>query len=311
MSKQVRKLTEGAMIVAIVGVLLAIDRYTAGLVETLLFWALPIPVVLYTVKYGWRDGAVVAASVVLMSMIISTPQMSVLLFFSVISGYIYGGCLYQNINLVSTLILAFIVTFIYNYISTYLFAAFFGVDLYEEAIVLAELLYSFPLFDTIALKLTLDQIIDFVLMLMPVVLLILSVLQTLLIHMMSIILLNRLHIKKIQMYPISQIVFPKGLGMITMAIMVVSYTLLGNPNLVNYQPFLVTSGAIASFIFIIFGMILILIYAQYKDYRLLPICAVFLLFLAPYIIIILGVVDVFTNLRSNIVRRIIHDRENR
>ncbi len=58
-------------------------------------------------------------------------------------------------------------------------------------------------------------------------------------------------------------------------------------------------------------MILVNVYSAYKDYLLLPFISVFLLFLMPYIIILLGIVDIFTNIREVLVRRMVHERKDR
>ena len=62
MNRDIRRITDGAMMAAIIGVMLFIDRQTAGMISGGFVWILPIPMVFYSAKYGmknsWRDPAV-------------------------------------------------------------------------------------------------------------------------------------------------------------------------------------------------------------------------------------------------------------
>ena len=58
MKNNVRRITDGAMIVAIMGLLTVIDGQSGMLLDGLLFWFIPIPIVLYTVKYSLSDGII-------------------------------------------------------------------------------------------------------------------------------------------------------------------------------------------------------------------------------------------------------------
>ena len=90
MKNNVRRITDGAMIVAIMGLLTVIDGQSGMLLDGLLFWFIPIPIVLYTVKYSLSDGIIIAVSTTLLSFIISLPHLAVLMGFSSIIGLAYG-----------------------------------------------------------------------------------------------------------------------------------------------------------------------------------------------------------------------------
>jgi len=51
-----KKITQGAMMCAIVGAMLLLDRQLAGFIDFALFWIIPLPVVVYTAKQGTRYG---------------------------------------------------------------------------------------------------------------------------------------------------------------------------------------------------------------------------------------------------------------
>ena len=48
MNNQTKKMTEGAMMVAIVGMLLFINRQLAGMLEMVMYWVLTFPILMYT-----------------------------------------------------------------------------------------------------------------------------------------------------------------------------------------------------------------------------------------------------------------------
>ena len=62
-----KKLTEGAMMCALVGVLLFINRQSAGFIDFAIYWLVPLPIIIYTVKYGVKDAAVTGLSFITLS----------------------------------------------------------------------------------------------------------------------------------------------------------------------------------------------------------------------------------------------------
>ena len=56
MNTKTQELTYGAMIVAIFGVLLLINRQTGGFLEGIFMFIFPIPMVAFSAKYGWKDS---------------------------------------------------------------------------------------------------------------------------------------------------------------------------------------------------------------------------------------------------------------
>ena len=73
MNNQTKKMTEGAMMVAIVGMLLFINRQLAGMLEMVMYWVLTFPILMYTARYGVKSACVPAISMVLLSFMIAAP----------------------------------------------------------------------------------------------------------------------------------------------------------------------------------------------------------------------------------------------
>ena len=70
MVTQTRKLTEGAMMVALVGLMLFVNLQLGGMPEALMYWILTFPILIYTAKYGIRNGLIAAFSTTLLSFMI-------------------------------------------------------------------------------------------------------------------------------------------------------------------------------------------------------------------------------------------------
>ena len=67
-----QEITFGAMIAAIFGMLLLLNRQTGGMLEEVFLFAFPIPMVAYSAKYGWKKSLPVFAVTVLIAILCGT-----------------------------------------------------------------------------------------------------------------------------------------------------------------------------------------------------------------------------------------------
>ena len=132
MNNDVRKLTDGAMMVAIVGVVLLINRQLGGLFEEMFLFLFPIPMVFYSAKYGWKDSIIVLAAMCLLGFMLGS---FVTLFYvgsESLIGMIYGNGIYTRQNTHKLVLITMAVGAVVNVLSTVVFAAFFGYDIAAE-----------------------------------------------------------------------------------------------------------------------------------------------------------------------------------
>ena len=66
MRNDTRKITEGAMMCALVGLVLFINRQLGGMIEYTIYWILSFPILIYTVRYGWKAALIPAVSMLLL-----------------------------------------------------------------------------------------------------------------------------------------------------------------------------------------------------------------------------------------------------
>ena len=71
-NSRTQELTYGAMLVAVFGVLLLVNRQTAGLFEDVIFFVLPIPMTIFSLRYGWKDSIPVYVCMVALSFFLGT-----------------------------------------------------------------------------------------------------------------------------------------------------------------------------------------------------------------------------------------------
>ena len=59
MKKQVRTITEGSMMLAIIGLFLFLNLQFAGILQTYFIIFIPLPILIYTIRYGFKNGLIV------------------------------------------------------------------------------------------------------------------------------------------------------------------------------------------------------------------------------------------------------------
>ena len=126
MQNRTRKITLGALLAAIVGVVLLVNRQFGGAFDIYLIWVIPIPLILYAAEYGVKDALVVAVSTVILAFVVSSPVTVIYTLFSVLLGIVYGYGLNKGKSAYWLLIAAILGSFAMEIVTTYLFADFFG-----------------------------------------------------------------------------------------------------------------------------------------------------------------------------------------
>ncbi|MBP3890830.1 MAG: DUF2232 domain-containing protein [Solobacterium sp.] len=132
MNHNVRKLTEGAMMCAIVGMMLLINRQTGGFIEDVFLFLFPLPMVFFAAKYGYKDALVVLVAITLLTVILGTPQTLFYVVSESIIGLIYGGGIYHKVNTKQLVLWTMFISVVVNLISMVILAKFFGYDMQTE-----------------------------------------------------------------------------------------------------------------------------------------------------------------------------------
>ena len=316
MKSNVRRITDGAMIVAIMGLLTVLDGQSGMLLDGLLFWFIPVPIILYVVKYNVTDGLVVAVSVTLLAFIISLPHLALLMGFSSLIGLAYGYGINKKLSITKTLILTFIATLIYYILSMIVFAKFFGYDAVAE---IQEIIGFFTQLlsnvsnsgvDAVTFLRWTNPFFAMLILFVPFLPVVISALQTLATHLFSVIILKRLKLADITVKPffLMKIAKPLAITALITLILTYGYFIFG---LKGYDTVIMVLQFMAQLLFIIMGGIFMLTYFALSNKPLLSPIIALLVIVLPLFVMLVGIIDSFTNIRFKFIRRTFDERKSR
>ncbi|MGL5540961.1 MAG: DUF2232 domain-containing protein [Erysipelotrichaceae bacterium] len=303
MNNNVKKISDGAMMMAIVGVALFFNRQTGMVFELILNWFMALPIMIYCVKYGFRSALLPAFGMVVLAVILATPQTHFYLGCSLLIGLAYGHGVRQKWAGQNLLALTIGVTLFSYLMTTVLFAGFFGYDLGADIQMLQQVLQSLPFSNP-------QMLGNLVLMLLFLTTILTAVLEGFVIHMFGTILLQRLKFATQPLPSIVQWRLPKGFGWFSLIVLVLSFgsnLLALSPSLNNGIMFLYL---IVSMVNILYGASVaafLLVVFDKRKYVWLVALAVFIPF-ANNLLLILGIFDTVQDLKGDIKRGIMHDK---
>ncbi len=301
MRNSVRRITDGAMMIAIIGLFVVINRQTLFLLESYAAFLMPIPILFYTVKYGIKQGLVVSFGMVVVSLLFGTPQSLFYMGAALVNGLVYGhGVRKQKPNewLLGVTIL---ITAVTMFVTTYAFAAFFGYNVMEEVKLIIDYLKTIKGF-------VVDATLNATLYAMyPIVIMATAIIQSILTHLSAILLMKRLRIAVLPLRPINQIRISKPVGWVALI-------LLFCPVVANYFHASLDISVMANLIYLIALMVFLFetfiflgVLAPLIKIRMLPTIGLLLYILLPsvmtYVCIIIGALDILTDFRVRVLNR--------
>ncbi len=304
MNRDIRKITDGAMMAAIIGVLLLINRQTAGLIEVTFIWAIPLPMVFYGTKYGWKDSWVLFVAIILLTIIIGTPQTLFYIVSEMLIGIIYGCGLHDKVSSRKLVIRTMILAVIADILSMLVFASFFGYDLQAEV---SE--YS-NLFTTVLEQTgrTLTTTMDITSMIKTMIIVSTSfsgILEGFITHVLSRLMLKRLRIYVEPMAPITDYYPPKWSGYLgILGVVAFYYSSMHIFENEMIQSILQGFGLALTFYLVIFGMITIMIVLklQFHMKGISVIIALLLSILLSMGVAIVGYLYITTDLHQRLLQ---------
>ena len=89
---QTKKLTQGAMMLAIVGALILIDRMTAFWFTELIVLIMPIVVIMYATMHTFKDGVMLCVGLLIISFLLGNFNMTYLIYvpIGIVTGLSYA-----------------------------------------------------------------------------------------------------------------------------------------------------------------------------------------------------------------------------
>ncbi len=282
---------------AIIGLFLFLNLQFAGILQTYFIIFIPIPILIYTIRYGFRSGLVVSFGAMFLSIMLGNIITLFYIGGGLLVGLAYGYGVNSNKSNDWLLIVSTLINAISLIVETYVLAAFIGYDLYKDTEALIESLKGI---EGLVLP---DNFLAQVLAITPIILLLTGFLQALMTHLLSITLLKRLNITVRKMKPLQHIQLPKWLGVIAL-LGLFSSTFLYQSGDQNLQIVASLMLFISAITVIGDAFILIAIYGKRTNRKYLPTFAMLALILLPTVLIYgfigLGLLDCFTDIRKRI-----------
>ena len=289
---------------AIVGVMLLLNRQTAGLFEGSLLFLFPLPMVFYGTKYGWRDSWMLFGSVVLLSFIIGTPQTLILVASESVIGMVYGCGNHDGVETRRLIFRTILLAVVVNIMSMLVFAGFFGYDLVAEITEYKNIMNS--TFEQMGMEMpvgiNLDEFLRNVLVVSTIIT---GVMEGLITHLLSSLLLKRMHFHVPPQKPLAYYYPPKWSGYLGIAGLLAYFYSTARP-LQNelLQAIVQGSGMMAVFYLAAYGYIAMMVISSLRNPRSkLPVflLAFFMLLMMAPMMAILGYLYITTDMHERMM----------
>ncbi len=141
MQKRALPLTTGAMMIALFGLMLLLDRQTGGLLQGAFILALPMPLTAYAVQYGFKKSLPVFAAMCLISVFFGTFTTIFYACSQSLIGLVFGTLLHRRTDPTQVLFCVMLLSVLSSVLNLVLDMAFFGYDISRDV---AEILRAMP-----------------------------------------------------------------------------------------------------------------------------------------------------------------------
>lgn len=212
-----KKITEGAIFLAIYAVLLLLFLYIP-LIGTLAALVLPVPFLYYTAKYNWKDGLLLFAASIGITIILGSWMALATPFVFGLTGIIFGWFIHEKKDRLSAFLAATVVLLI-NLVAQYaLSALLFNMNYIQEMLDMLDdsLKQSISIMEMMGQELPtetyqqFEQMLDTVTVLLPSLFVISAALIVLLIQTVSFPIVRRLGIHIPEAKPFRELSLPKS-----------------------------------------------------------------------------------------------------
>ncbi|MBQ1826807.1 MAG: DUF2232 domain-containing protein [Erysipelotrichaceae bacterium] len=306
--RRITSITYGALICAMAGALLTVNRYVLmGGLDLYLYWIIPLPVIVYTVRFSTRDAVVMGISMILLSFILSTPVTVFYVAGSVVAGIIYGDGLNRGRSATYLIVSLIVVSIIMIFLTSFVFAAAFGYDLLADIDFYRSMFSQFMNVpgETFSRTLILNIIV--------ISTILSSVMEGILVHILAFAVLRKLKMQLPPMRPLGTIYAPMWMKVFILAAIAL-YAVTRFAKLTQYDDYITPVIALALFCCSAFGYIAVTVYVSLasggKKNRLVPLLMAVSYFLLFYVYVIIGIFDIFSDRRKNLIEELKRRYEN-
>ena len=302
MNENTQKLTFGALLVAVFGVLLLLNRQTGAMLEETFLFLFPIPMVAFSARYGLKDSLPVFICTVLISIFCGIFTSAFYAVTQSFIGMVYGSCLYAKRNMTRTMLLVMGLSAVSNLLSSVVLASLFGINIQEDIEFMQtgirEAFSKAGVAATAQQQQAIDILLqpDALLRMFIVSMIFMGIVQGFIVCQLSVLILRRLRFPIRKPDPVTAYYPPRWTGILALILFIGYGRTVAMPQTTGRDEFIrvaVQSGGLCGYMYLIgFGFIALLLLLRAfgpKARAVNVILAVVLFFIIPQIVMLLGV----------------------
>jgi len=307
MKNRTKEITHGALYLALIAVLLIINRQTGNILDGYLLWILPVPLILYTRNYSFKSGLILVLAAFLLSFFLCTLTTVFYVTVSLLVGLIYGIALKKGCSNNILLLIAICGSLIITFVTCVFFSSLSGYGIKEDIEMFNELTAYF--------NVSLPQGWDIKLLIYGVYI-ISGIIEGFLVHLITFFVFTRLKIPFPQFVNVDKLKMPLALSVLSVVIIPL-YLYFFTLNMDSKISEIIL--LLASFIFLMglfFGYLVILYFCRIYGQKGIMCCIVVLLIVIAlrlmnfipagtgfYLLALTGILDGFLDIKERLRRK--------
>ena len=277
-----KKLTQGAMMIAIIGALILLDRLLANWFDTIIVLLAPVVIIMYSAMYTPKDGLFVSLGILFVTFLFGNTDMIYMIFIpvGVVNAMAYSIAISKNASR-RTVLLVSIISYVFGeIIATFVIYPILGISLISQITQMKEMLSQINTYASMLSQVGVS--IDNILLIALVISTILTgVMEGVLIHLLAIFLLKRFKIKNLGNINIWEM---KPNKLLSYACFISMFSLFLKQEMIGETLYyiLVSITIIAAIILIYYGYIFLILYGRIVIKKnIAPLVVLLCFFFAP------------------------------
>lgn len=305
--KKVRYITDAAMITAIVIAILLLSELTGLELEEAFFFLIPAPVALYALLHGAKKSMIPAFAISLLATLIHEPLHGLLFVFPpCLVGVLYGFCVEKRCNNLIKIAVAIFGAFVVNLLTSVIFSKLlFGINIIDDTTVLVTEFIA--LLSALHLDTSFSALLEALAIgLIPAFLVVISAMEGLATHMITIFLANRvIKSDRLGVFRGIRFMIPRILTILAIPVFLACMIFLGGfLNMTGWAKTILVIGINLSFILLVLydfeALLVCAAYSRVTHRYWVYYIAVLLAFVLAPAMAILGICDSLFRLRDNL-----------
>ena len=127
-----QEIVYGAMMLALYAMVMLLDRYSGGMLFLFMYYFLPLPFIIYGLKYGTKMYGALMVGALVLGFIFGLAETAFFGLTAVLVSYVIVSSIQKNWSGTKTMLLVMLVTVSSQILSVTLFASLFGYDMAAE-----------------------------------------------------------------------------------------------------------------------------------------------------------------------------------